>query len=269
MTTPTERQEILTDLSTLAIRDLVAVWRQGSRVDVDFRAFILDAFPEIATAYSGVAAELAADWYVATAPDVAFTPVVAAAPSVEVLTKSAQWALGAEGEVALDRMSGTVQRSVFDGARETTLINVAREPGSRWVRHAQPGACAFCRMMASRHKNPRTWYRSERSALDVVGRSANLTSSDRRQLAAGADRDEILAHRSRGRVGQQRGNRAVGSTGYHDYCRCIAVEVRVGQEYEPPEYVQQWDDEYQKARANAGTGDPKAILAAWRQQGVK
>jgi hypothetical protein len=32
--------------------------------------------------------------------------------------------------------------------------------------------------------------------------------------------------------------------------------------------VDQWNDEYLKARANAGTGDPKQILAAWRQQGV-
>lgn len=244
MTTPTERQEILTDVSTVAISDLVGVWRRAAVADVDFAALMVDAFSGIATTYSAVAGELAAQWYVESAPSLPYEPVVAAAPSVEALTSSAQWALGAEGEAALNRMSGTLQRSVFDGARETTLINVAREPGSRWVRHARPDACAFCRMLAMRHQSRRSWYRSSESALDVVGRG---TAEGRRQ----------------------RGNRAVGSTGYHDHCRCVAVEVRVGQEYEPPDYVQAWDDEYQKARANSGSGDPKKILAAWRQQGVR
>lgn len=51
---------------------------------------------------------------------------------------------------------------------------------------------------------------------------------------------------------------------YHDHCHCMAVCVRPGDEYEPPEYVQQWDDEYAEARKLAESGDTKKIMAAWR-----
>lgn len=212
-TSPAERQEVLTDLSTLAIRDLVAVWRRSSRVDVEFAELITAAFPEIATAYAGTAAELSAQWFLESAPAPAFTPAVAV-PNVEALASSAQWALGAEGEVALDRMSGSIQRAVFDGARETTLINVAREPGAKWARYASANACPWCRMMATR----RAVYLSSETALKS-----------------------------------------------HDSCHCVAVEVRPGGSYDLPDYVEKWEDEYAQARDLAGSGDPKAIQAAWRR----
>lgn len=236
---PNERQEVLSDLSTVATSDLVQAWRSLSLVDAEFAVLMTAAFYEIATAYSGIAADLAAGWYVESAPLVPWEPIIAPAPSVEALSKSAGWALSAEGDAALNRMSGTLQRSVFDGARDTITLNVQAE-GSRWVRHAQPDACAFCRMMATRRTSKRYWYRTATSALDVVGRS-----------------------------GRARGKRAVGSRGFHDFCRCLAVEVREGQEYEPPEYVQAWDDELKKAQANAGRGDMRSILKAWREQGAR
>lgn len=223
-------------MATLA---LVEAWRSLSLVDVEFAAMMTATFQEVAVAYSGVAADLAATWYVESAPLIPYTPTVAPPPSVEALTKSAQWALGADGEHALNRMSGTLQRTVFDGARDTITLNVEIE-GARWVRHARPDACSFCRLLATRHDNKRYWYKTATSAIDVVGRG-----------------------------GRARGKRAAGSRGFHDHCRCIAVEVREGQEYTPPDYVQAWDDEYAKARANAGRGDMKSILSAWREQGVK
>ena len=59
----------------------------------------------------------------------------------------------------------------------------------------------------------------------------------------------------------------VGADGnpYHDHCHCLAVPVRPGQIYEPPAYVDQWEQEYLQARALAGSGDPKEILRAWDQ----
>lgn len=280
MATATERQEILNDLSTVAIGDLVSLWRRVSLVDTDFAEVMTAAFPELATSYAEVAASVAADWYTesAAAAALSYEAIPAATRPVEALTQSASWALGAEGEQALSRMSGSLQRTIFDGARDTIVLNV-ENTGSRWVRHAQPDACAFCRMLATRHSDRRSWYRSSRSALDVVGRSVNLTSADQRAIAAGqAATEELLerresysrgSRRGQGRVRAQRGSRAVGSTGYHDFCRCTAVEVHAGQEYAPPEYVQAWDDEYQKARANAGKSDMRSILAAWREQGAR
>ena len=58
------------------------------------------------------------------------------------------------------------------------------------------------------------------------------------------------------------------ATKVHDHCSCIPVEDR-DNSYEPPDYVSAWTDEYNAARDAAGSGDPKQILAAWReQQGV-
>jgi len=51
----------------------------------------------------------------------------------------------------------------------------------------------------------------------------------------------------------------------HDSCHCIAVMVRPGDEYEPPPYVAQWEEQYIQARKDAGSGDPKDILSAWNR----
>jgi hypothetical protein len=136
---------------------------------------------------------------------------------VDKLAASAQWALGGNGTVALDRLQGTLQRAVFDGARNTTLLNV-RSTGSSWARYASANACAFCRLLATRGSA----YRSENTAATKV----------------------------------------------HDHCSCIPVEDR-NNDYQPPDYVNQWQDEYVAARKAAGSGDPTQILAAWRQQGVR
>ena len=213
-TTPSERQRILADLSTVAIRDLVALWERAKLADVAFAAFLIDAFPEIATSYALIAGNLAADWYEQAAPRLAYEAVTAPAPNVTALTKSAQWALGADGDMALNRLSGNMQRTVFNSARETTFVNVNNEEGARWARHASANACPWCRLLATRLDV----YRSEQSAL-----------------------------RS------------------HDRCHCVAVEVRPGQSYDPPPYIEDWTDQYHEARDNADSGDIKQITAAWRE----
>lgn len=38
----------------------------------------------------------------------------------------------------------------------------------------------------------------------------------------------------------------------HDNCHCIAVPVRAGDTWTPPEYVQQWQQDYQDARKQVG-----------------
>lgn len=220
-TSPAERQQILSDLSTLGIRDLVEVWRKASLTDTDFAALILAAFPEIAAGYAGVAADLAADWYVESAPALTYTPVTASTPDVTALTKSTQWALGADGEEALNRMSGTLQRAVFNGARDTTLVNVEHEQGATWARHASANACEFCRLMATR------------GAVYTSAAAANGTRSK-----------------------------------YHDHCHCVAIEVRPGEDYHAPAYVQEWQDQYLQARKDAretGAITTKSLMAAWRQ----
>lgn len=280
---PSERQQLLADLSTVATRDLVELWRRAVTADVDFARFLIESFPEIATTYANVAADLAADWYEQSAPALAYQAVSAPAPDVAALTKSAQWAMGADGDMALNRLSGTLQRSVFNGARDTTILNTTLEPGARWARHASANACEFCRMLATRG----AVYRTEKDAVRVSGRSVDLSVADRRMRAAGtATTDELLARRmgqttyvrgkrkGQAKVRRVRGERELGDK-FHDFCHCTAVEVRPGMGYDPPDYVAQWEQDYYAAVEDAqkagrtkgeyGAIDVKAVLASWRQ----
>lgn len=162
------------------------------------------------------ASDMAAVWFEESVPG----PAQVADVPVERLGLSARWALGADGAEALNRLTGTTQRAVYDGARQTTLLNVERT-NIRWARDARADACAFCRMLATRT-------------------------------------DQYL-YRSR--------DTAAAKT--HDDCHCIPIEVANRDAYELPSHAQQWQDEYLKARANAGTGDTKQILSAWRAQGAE
>ncbi len=271
-----ERRSLLSELARLAVVDLNKLWRQATTLkNIDFAAFVTAAYPEVADPYTVAAAQLSANWFEESDPESLYIAETAPPLSQERLTSTVQWALSADGEKALDRLNGSVQRAVFDGARETTMLNVDLEPGTRWAREARPNACAFCRLMATRG----AVYRTERDALTVSGRSVDLSLSDRRMRAGGlATTDELLQRRmgqttyARGkRKGQNKSRSLRGSQGmgdrYHDDCYCVAVEVRTGF-YEPPENAMEWENEYLKARENADSGDPKKILAEWRTLGA-
>lgn len=281
-----ERRFILNQLGIRAKEDMVRLWDAAARFDdVDFFRYISEAFPDIAIGYNQVAADYAASWFEYDFPDL--RAVAAKPPPVEQFTKSAQWALGADGRKALDRLNGTMQRAIYDGDRDTTVAN-ATANGMRWIRVAQPDACAFCRLLATRTTYEST-YRSEESALRAVGRSVNLSIADRRMIAQGLmTREEALARRDQmqltyqigSRKGSPRGRRTRGSRPlgekYHDDCNCVAKAIPVGADaldvlYEQsPEYaasVDMWNTEYKKARANSGSSDPKKILAEWRTFG--
>lgn len=212
---------------------------------------------------------MAANWFEESDPASAYVARVASPPPEGKLEASARWALS-KPEAVQSRLTGSLHRAVFDGARDTTMTNVAAT-GSRWMRSARPDACAFCRMLATRTSD---LYRSEDAALNVVGRSFDLTLADRRHIHSGlTTRDEALKRRevyARGRrkgqskVRAQRGTRKVGSAGYHDDCQCTTIEVRGNVIPELPAYVDDWERVYQKARREVG-GDPKAILAEWRK----
>lgn len=174
---------------------------------------MVDAYPKLADPYVEMAGQMAATWFEESGPAPAYVAKTAAPIPQERLEKSARWALSAPDAVG-SRLSGTMQRAVLDGARNTTLINVERT-GMRWARDARADACAFCRMLATRTS---ALYRSQDTAATKV----------------------------------------------HDDCHCLPVEVPDPDSYELPGHAQQWEDEYLKARANAGTVNSKQILSAWR-----
>lgn len=264
MTTPSERQRILVQLHTLAVEDLVKLWRAASGMDLEsqaFRALIEEAYPDIPARWGTAAAEFAAQWYDEAAPELAYRATPAPLHPVEQYAANANWALGAVGEAALDRLVADLQWSMFDMARTTTELNVESETGSRWARYASSTACAFCRVMASRG----AVYSSAASATTVVGRGKEMSESDRRARARGETRDARHRFIAGGR--RTRGSQEMRSS-FHKSCRCIAVEVRPGGVYEPPAYVEKWQQDYIDAsRAvspGAGAGSLKDIVAHMR-----
>lgn len=212
-----ERQYLLTQVGILAKADLDRLWAQAGQLGTgQFFDYVSQGFADVIDPYHQAAGLLAATWFEQALPESTYIAAVADPIPAARISSSVQWALGADGPKALERMQGTLQRAVFDGARDTTLLNVSAT-GSGWARYASANACAFCRLLATRGAA----YRSENTAATKV----------------------------------------------HDHCSCIPVEDR-DNSYQPPDYVEKWQNEYLTARDQAGSGDPKQILAAWRQQGV-
>lgn len=231
--TPDEQRAILNDLNLLAVQDINQFWRDASMLQLDstqFRTVITDGVPEIIDPYAASAGDLAATWYEDAAPDLAYRAIPAALAPVEQLAASTSWALYATGEAALTRMAGFTSRTIFDSARRTTVENAEAEPGATWARHASPGACSFCRMLATRADV----YASKAAATTVIGRK-----------------------------GRTRGTQSLGDR-YHDHCRCTAVSVRPGQVYVPPDYAADWEKQYTaavQATADGGPINVNAVLA--------
>ncbi|MGI5222483.1 hypothetical protein [Nocardia sp. CA-290969] len=263
---PAERQYILAQIGKVASDALQVLWQQAAELSTgDFAAFVIEAFPELVAPYTTLAAETALLWYAASeVVPTDFVPELGSLPSVEQLTRSAEWALGGQGTVGLDRLQGTTQRAVYDSARSTIVENSDSEPGARWARYASANACAFCAMLATRG----AVYTSAEAAGGVVGRGTEMSLMDRRIRAAGGTR------RTGGRFTaggvRARGERALGEK-YHDHCHCVAIEVRPGDSYTPPDYVERWDDAYITAtRETPGVGrygaiDRTAVLAHMRE----
>lgn len=152
---------ILDQLNVLAIQDVTELWRRSSDLDSEaFRALIIEAFPELVDPYAAAAAELGAVWYDDSAPELDYIAKPAALPAAEMLSSSAEWALGASGDLALGRLAGAAQRSVWNANRRTIVENSRTEAGARWARAVSGDACAFCAMLSTRGAA----YRSESTA---------------------------------------------------------------------------------------------------------
>lgn len=258
-----EQRAILSELHRLGVADLWAVWQAADGVD-NFWQYIVEAFPELVAQYSVTAGELSALWYEEAAPSLPYVAVPAALPPLEKFAESAKWALfTGDGSRSFEKLSGVLQRGMFDAARDTTLTNVRSERGARWARHASSNACEFCRMVATRG----AVYTSESAATRVGGRGKAVSSNY----------DPVTGKRKRG--GQAKGVRVRGTQKigdkYHSNCRCMAVPVRPGKSYEPPPYVEKWEQEYIDAvrstraegrtKGEFGAIDVKAVMAAMRQ----
>jgi len=127
----------------------------------NFQSLMVDAFAEIIEVYGSEAAYAARDYvlldYAERGEMVRGPQVDLAAPVLEQADSAARWAVygtdgGFEGE-ALARLQGSLTRLVLQPYRGTVLDTV-RDVGQRTrtavARVPEAGACAFCRMLASR-----------------------------------------------------------------------------------------------------------------------
>ena len=246
MTTPVGAQQantlerILRDLATLTISQLKALWTRY-KDEPEILQVLLAAVPEVVNPHAAAAASVTAQWYNELAPDIPFkaTPLAVPVPA-EQISGTVRWALYAPGKSdPLERLSGASKRWVYDASRETVAQNAEAEVIG-YTRHAQPNACAFCRLLATRTD----LYRSSKSALSVVGRGKEMTAAEKKMWDAGETR--AAGGRFMAQGVKTRGTRKLGQK-YHDFCRCTAVPVREGTTYVPPAYVAEWTQEYQDA----------------------
>lgn len=127
----------------------------------DPRGFMLDVFSEIVEMYGWEAAYAARDYalmdFAERGETVRAPEVDLAAPVLEQVDSSGRWAIyGTEddfGGAALDRLQGSLTRLVLQPYRDT-ILDTVRDVGKRTrtavARVPDVGACAFCRMLASR-----------------------------------------------------------------------------------------------------------------------
>ncbi|MEU7843942.1 hypothetical protein AB0B39_23615 [Micromonospora sp. NPDC049114] len=153
-----------TDVVTLALAELSAWWEQLlALLTGDVPVAELESFTaDLVAVYGDAAALNAADWYdeLRGQADVQgrFRARMAEPAAQGQAAAVARWAAGPlfgadpDPALALEHLSGGVQRLVLQPARQTIADSVDRDPAdARWARVPTGGTtCAFCRLLASR-----------------------------------------------------------------------------------------------------------------------
>ncbi|ERS57576.1 hypothetical protein HMPREF1261_02249 [Corynebacterium sp. KPL1818] len=223
----------LTQVNAMAMRDLISIVNRAQEMDPwAGRAYLTDAFEALVNTYGGVAGDLTATWWDEIMADDIYFARPADMPTYDQLRTEVAWgtALNANGRRdVLSRMALLTQKHIFGAHRDTVDLN-ALNTKTGYARMAQPDACAFCRMLASRG----AVYGSESAALYVGAATVRKHYSD------GHDRGYRL------KQGRVRGVQAAGSK-YHDHCRCVAAPIPKHIDANAPSYIDKFDDEYRKA----------------------
>jgi hypothetical protein len=255
-----EHRFILDNLNRLAEADIRKMWQAAAlQTDLEFAAYVTQAYPQIVDPYHQMAAQTAATIFEEDFPRQAAAATVLVADPLpeEQLVKSAQWALSAVGGVAVDRLAATTQRAIYDGDRDTTVLN-ADSRGMRWVRVARPNACAFCRMLAARSVSGSTY--SGGGVQLKINPETGKPFADRRKTTVVSGPRRTSSKQGAGKE-------------YHNNCHCVAKPVPVGVEPMPylavtepqaADLAAQWDNEYDKA-VKAAKSSGETILHEWRQ----
>ena len=218
---------LINEVGIYAQEDLVAIFSRMRGMSTDQAwAYLSASAPEVATMWRASVVDLATLFYAETQA-IAVDREVAAFARVlnsEQFEESLRWAFFSEKNTSpLSAASGLLDRTVTDGARAYGVASMGKTK-TTFMRAAQPNACAFCRMLAGNE------YTSVESAF-YVGYATKKKTTKRKR-------------------GEQ----------FHDHCRCQAVKTT---EYEIPDYVGDWMDQYEEARKGT-RGDTSQILANMR-----
>lgn len=259
-----EHRAAVAGLSTLAVNDLA---QQFQSLDVEDAVAVREVMSvvlwDLLNTYGPASATVGADWYddvreAADAPG-EFRSLLADLPDHGRTDSLVRWGVeplfgdDVDPDAALSRMSGGLQRIVMDADRDTVTDNIDADPAKpMFARHASANACAFCALLATRG----AVYRSEQSALRVVGRGTEIKPSRPGERKRGRPAKGIRA----------RGERPLGEK-YHDDCHCTVVPVFEGNEFEEAPYVAKWRQAYLDAPGKPGKAiDLKDTLASMREQ---
>jgi hypothetical protein len=169
-----------------------------------------DVYPAAVDPYLAASAQVTTHWYQSLNQTAPYAAQPGPLPPADQLSQNARYALSTDNPFGA--LSMATDRHVFQTSGVTVAHNADREH-VRYGRYASATACAFCRLLATRS----TLYSSETAATRVVGRA-----------------------------GRTRGTRKIGDA-YHDNCHCVAVPIRPGDDYHPPDYVQGWQADYENA----------------------
>lgn len=158
MATPTELRVAITDLATLADRDLAVLWRQVSTAD-DARDALMDVLPDLVHTYSLASATISADWYDDLRDMVEARGRFRAIPTDPQdlgADSLARWGVAplyaAEPDWSRARtlVKGGMQLRIANASRYTVAGSSLADPAADgWMRQGS-GGCAFCSMLIGR-----------------------------------------------------------------------------------------------------------------------
>lgn len=225
-------------------RDVARIWAQSLKfTDVQQqRIFLSNMLWDLQQVYGKDAVSLAAEYlnYLRDGTDL---PMYL---SPSAMLKEVNAAVGvslASAEPAVV-LQGAMQRLVMNSYRDT-MMGSAVVAKRRFARVAEPGACPFCLMLASRG----AVYLSKQQAT-FVG-----STGFRKHYSDGHDRGYRV---KKGRV---RGSRPAGAK-FHDHCRCHVVEV--ADESELPESNKWLEQAWGEATSDVdGMKEQQAAWAKW------
>lgn len=227
---------LLDEINRMSQQDFLALWRMVEGLPKDEAwAVLSEGLPDIVGAYRGISAETAMLFYEETQGLTFSAEAARVAGQVpqDQLMASARWAFFNPNNVeVLGLIAGIVQKHVIDGSRQYALNGFA-SAGTGWYRAARPGACSFCRMLATRAATEWGPYGSADAAATV-----GMGKTSRPQVMEKGDQ-------------------------FHANCMCIPVKAS---EYEVPDYVKTWTAQYYEATEAADTNlDHRAILSEMRK----